>query len=277
LTKARHRLRRERRILSILATVLVVLVMLPFLWLLQMSFKTNAQVFEFPPPIFFQPTLENYASLWETGFKTSFSNSLIVSVASTALSMVLGVPAAYALSRWTSRASRSINLWILASRMAPPIAFTIPYFLVYRHLELIDTLTGLVLIYLTFNLSLVIWMMRPFFDQLPRSLEEAAWIDGADMRQGFLRIILPLSAPGLAATAILCFLFAWNDFFFALILTRTDAMTAPVAVVNFMNYEGWEWGRIAAGGTMIMLPVLVFSLVVRKYLVHGLTGGALKG
>jgi multiple sugar transport system permease protein len=130
---------------------------------------------------------------------------------------------------------------------------------------------------MTFNLSLVIWMMRPFFDQLPRALEEAAWIDGATTAQGFVRIILPLSAPGLAATAILCFLFAWNDFFFALILTRTEAMTAPVAVVNFMNYEGWEWGRIAAGGTMVMLPVLVFSLLVRKYLVHGLTGGAVKG
>ena len=120
-------------------------------------------------------------------------------------------------------------------------------------------------------------MMRPFYDQLPRSLEEAAWIDGATMWQGFHRIILPLSGPGLAATAILCFLFAWNDFFFALILTRTEAMTAPVAVVNFMNYEGWEWGRIAAGGTMIMLPVLIFSFLVRRYLVHGLTGGALKG
>jgi multiple sugar transport system permease protein len=161
--------------------------------------------------------------------------------------------------------------------MAPPIAFTIPYFLVYRHLELLDTLSGLIIIYLTFNLSLVIWMMRPFYDQLPRSLEEAAWMDGATPWQGFTKIILPLSGPGLAATAILCFLFAWNDFFFALILTRTQAMTAPVAVVNFMNYEGWEWGRIAAGGTMIMLPVLAFSFVVRKYLVHGLTGGALKG
>ena len=175
-----------------------------------------------------------------------------------------------------ARGGGTITLWILASRMAPPIAFTIPYFLVYRHLELLDTLTGLIIIYLTFNLSLVIWMMRPFYDQLPRSLEEAAWIDGATMWQGFYRIILPLSGPGLAATAILCFLFAWNDFFFALILTRTEAMTAPVAVVNFMNYEGWEWGRIAAGGTMIMLPVLVFSFVVRRYLVHGLTGGAIE-
>jgi multiple sugar transport system permease protein len=241
-----------------LAVVLALLALAPFLWLLLMSFKTNAEIFRFPPRLLFDATLANYAALWTSEFRSSFSNSLIVSVASTVLSLVIGVPAAYALSRWTGRGGRTITLWILASRMAPPIAFTIPYFLVYRHLELLDTLTGLIVIYLTFNLSLVIWMMRPFYDQLPRSLEEAAWIDGATMWQGFYRIILPL-------------------FFFALILTRTEAMTAPVAVVNFMNYEGWEWGRIAAGGTMIMLPVLVFSFVVRRYLVHGLTGGALKG
>lgn len=268
---------RDRRLVHALAIVLAILALSPFLWLLLMSFKTNAEIFRFPPRFFFAATLDNYAALWTSEFRNSFANSLTVSVASTGLSLLVGVPAAYALSRWTSRGGGAITLWILASRMAPPIAFTIPYFLVYRHLELLDTLTGLVIIYLTFNLSLVIWMMRPFYDQLPRSLEEAAWIDGATMWQGFTRIILPLSGPGLAATAILCFLFAWNDFFFALILTRTDAMTAPVAVVNFMNYEGWEWGRIAAGGTMIMLPVLLFSFVVRRYLVHGLTGGAIKG
>ena len=260
-----------------LAVVLAVLALSPFLWLLVMSFKTNAEIFRWPPRLFFPATLDNYAALWTSEFRTSFANSLVVSVASTFVSLVVGVPAAYALSRWTTRAGGTITLWILASRMAPPIAFTIPYFLAYRHLELLDTLTGLMLIYLTFNLSLVIWMMRPFYDQLPRSLEEAAWIDGATMWQSFYRIILPLSGPGLAATAILCFLFAWNDFFFALILTRTEAMTAPVAVVNFMNYEGWEWGRIAAGGTMIMLPVLVFSFIVRRYLVSGLTAGAIKG
>jgi multiple sugar transport system permease protein len=270
-------LKRERRLLHLLAAVLALMTLAPFLWLLAMSFKTNEQIFRFPPELFWQPTLANYKALWSTEFRGSFINSLSVSTISTVVSLVIGVPAAYALSRWSSRGGGAITLWILASRMAPPIAFTIPYFLAYRHLDLLDTRTGLVLIYLTFNLSLVIWMMRPFFDQLPRSLEEAAWIDGASLWQGFIKIILPLSGPGLAATAILCFLFAWNDFFFALILTRTEAMTAPVAVVNFMNYEGWEWGRIAAGGTMVMLPVLVFSLVVRKYLVHGLTGGALKG
>jgi multiple sugar transport system permease protein len=166
---------------------------------------------------------------------------------------------------------------ILASRMAPPIAFTIPYFLAYRWMDLLDTRTGLVIIYLTFNISLVVWLMRSFFDACPRSLEEAAWIDGASLWQGFVRIVLPIAGPGIAATAILCFLYSWNDFFFALILTRNQAMTAPVAVVNFMNYEGWEWGKIAAGGTMVMLPVLIASVLVRKFLIQGMTAGAVKG
>ena len=267
----------ERRALYALVVVLTLAILFPFLWLLMMSFKTDADIFAWPPRLFFAPTLENYRALWDGEFRDSFGNSAIASVVSTVLAMIAGVPGAYALSRTTMRAEGTLSLLILSSRMAPPIAFTIPYFLVYRHLELLDTLTGLIIIYLTFNLSLVVWLMRSFFDATPRSLEEAAWIDGASLWQGFYKIILPLSGPGLAATAILCFLYSWNDFFFALILTRTEAMTAPVAVVNFMNYEGWEWGKIAAGGTMVMLPVLVFSIVVRKFLIQGMTAGAVKG
>jgi multiple sugar transport system permease protein len=279
LTERRYedRLKWQRRLLYALVIFLVVLIMFPFAWLLQMSFKTDQDIFAFPPRLLFQPTLDNYIALWDSDFRRSFANSAIVSSVSTLLAMLVGVPGAYALSRTTIKAEGQLSLLILASRMAPPIAFTIPYFLVYRHLELIDTLTGLVIIYLTFNLSLVVWLMRSFFDATPRALEEAAWIDGAGLWQGFFKIILPLSGPGLAATAILCFLYSWNDFFFALILTRTEAMTAPVAVVNFMNYEGWEWGKIAAGGTMVMLPVLFFSILVRRFLVHGLTAGAIKG
>jgi multiple sugar transport system permease protein len=139
-----------------------------------------------------------------------------------------------------------------------------------------DTVTGLALIYVTFNLALVIWSMRGFFDAVPRSLEEAAWIDGCGVWSAFLRIALPLAAPGLAATGILCFILSWNDFFFALILTRTQAMTAPVAIVNFMQYAGWEWGKIAAAGVLVMLPVLVFTFLVRAYLVRGLMAGGVK-
>lgn len=272
-----RRARWERAAVHIAVILLVIVVLAPFLWLLQMSVKTQEEIFAFPPKLLSAPTFENYRALWDSTFRRSFANSAAVSVTSTALAMLLGVPGAYALSRARFRSAGQLSLWVLASRMAPPIAFTIPYFLVYRHLGLLDTRTGLVVIYLTFNLSLVVWLMRSFFDATPRLLEEAAWIDGASLRQAFLRIVLPLAAPGLAATAILCFLYAWNDFFFALILTRTEAMTAPVAVVNFMNYEGWEWGKIAAGGTLVMLPVLVFSFLVRNFLVRGLTSGALKG
>ena len=270
-------LRKERKFVYVLVIFLILCVMFPFLWLLQMSVKPDKDIFAFPPKFIFRPTLNHYISLWETDFRRSFSNSAIASVTSTFLSLILGVPAAYALSRARFRHERKIALWVLTSRMAPPIAFTIPFFLIFRYLNMSDTLSGLIIIYLTFNLSLVIWMMRTFFEGVPRSLEEAAWIDGVSVWGGFLRIVLPLSAPGLAATAIFCFLFSWNDFFFALILTRTQAMTAPVAVVNFMNYEGWEWGKIAAGGTMVMLPVVIFSVFVRKYLIRGLTAGAIKG
>lgn len=261
----------------VLTAALMVAVTFPFLWLLLMSVKPDRDILAAPLAVVFRPTLEHYIALWATDFRRSFLNSALAGTGATVLALVIGVPAAYALSRGRFKREESIALWILASRMAPPIAFTIPFFLLYRHAGLLDSLAGLVIIYLTFNLSLVIWMMRTFFDGTPRSLEEAAWIDGASVWQGFLRIVLPLAAPGLAATAIFCFLFSWNDFFFALILTRKQAMTAPVAVVNFMNYEGWEWGKIAAGGTMVMLPVVAFSLIVRNYLVRGLTAGAVKG
>jgi multiple sugar transport system permease protein len=256
------------------ATLLLVVALFPFFWLLQMSFRSNDDIQSLT--LFFRPTLEHYGALRVGQFPRSFTNSVLSSTASTLLSLVIGVPAAYALSRVEFRARRQIALWVLATRMAPPIAFTIPFFLAYRHLELLDTVLGLVLIYLTFNLALVIWMMRTFFDSVPRALEEAAWIDGSSVWGAFLRVALPLAAPGLAATAVLCFIFSWNDFFYALILTRTAAMTAPVAIVNFMQYEGWEWGKIAAGGTLVMLPVVVFSILVRRYLISGLTLGAVK-
>jgi multiple sugar transport system permease protein len=257
--------------------VVLFVVLSPFLWLLQMSFKPNDLILQFPPPLIFKPTLEHYSALLQSAFTASFINSLLSASFSTGLALLFGVPAAYALSRWEGKSKHALGFAILVTRMAPPIAFTIPFFLFYRWIGLLDTVTGLVLVYTTFNLPLVIWMMQPFFEGVPASLEEAALMDGASHRAIFLRIVLPMVTPGIAATAILCFLYAWNDFFFALILTRTAARTAPVAVVNFMNYEGWEWGKIAAGGSLVMAPVLIFSLAVRRYLVSGLTAGAVKG
>jgi multiple sugar transport system permease protein len=277
------RTRRRKPLLVDLLLVAAILALVgvtifPFAWIVQMSLKTELEAFKMPPLLVFLPTLENYFSLLQdNSFFHTFTNSALASTITVVLSMLIGVPAAYALSRSQSKADSSIALWVLATRMAPPIAFAIPFFLIYQKIGLIDTIPGLVLVYLTFNLSLVLWMMRTFFDGLPQTLEEAAWIDGADIPQTFLRIALPLSGPGLATTAIFCFLLAWNDFFFALVLTRSRTMTAPVAIVNFMNYEGWAWGKITAGSVLIMLPVVVFSLLVRKYLIRGLTAGAITG
>ncbi|MHB1133791.1 MAG: carbohydrate ABC transporter permease [Chloroflexota bacterium] len=256
---------------------IIFVTLFPFLWLLQMSLKIEVEAFRMPPKLIFMPTLQNYVDLVDSKFLRYFANSAISSTCTTVLALLLGVPAAYALSRARFGNNATLSIWILFTRMVPPIAFGIPFFMAYRQLGWIDTLHGLVLIYLTFNLSLVVWMMRTFFDGLPRSLEEAAYIDGAGRTEAFLRITLPLAAPGLATTAIFCFLLSWNDFFFSLILTRSSAMTAPVGIVNFMNVEGWEWGKITAGSTLIALPILAISFAVRKYLVQGLTAGAIKG
>jgi multiple sugar transport system permease protein len=259
---------------EVAALALLAVLMFPFLWLVQLAFRPAADVFA--DTLLFTPTLEAFTSLLRGNFARSFGNSLLVSTLSTGLSLAIGVPAAYALTRWNFRGRSQVALWILVTRMAPPIAFTIPFFLAYRWLGLQDTVTGLAIVYLTFNLAIVIWLMQTFFEAVPTALEEAAYIDGCGVWQAFWRVTLPLSAPGLAATAVLCFVFSWNDFFYALILTRTEAITAPVAIVNFLQYEGWEWSRIAAAGTLVMLPVVVFTVLVRKWLVRGLTAGGLK-
>ena len=255
---------------------LLLFTLLPVLWLLQMSFKTGVDAFRMPPLLIFTPTFENYLGLLQERFPKFFMNSVVVSLTTTALSMLLGVPAAYAMARARFRGSAGLRLWILFTRMVPPIAVALPFFLMVRTVGLLDTRLGLVIVYLTFNLGLVVWTMEVFFAGIPPSLEEAARIDGASVLRIFLKVSLPLSAPGLATTAILCFLFSWNDFFFSLVLTRTQAMTAPVGIINFLNYEGWEWGKIAAGGTVVMLPVILFALLVRRYLISGLLTGAVR-
>lgn len=264
-----------RRIGDAFTIVLTLAVLFPFFWLIQVSFRPNEDIFG--SDTLFSPTLEHYRALWKGNFPGSFINSIVTSVSATVLAMLIGVPAAYALSRAQFRASRGIRMWILVTRMAPPVAFTIPLFIAFKFMQLHDTRIGLIIVYLTFSLALVIWMMKPFFDAVPTALEEAAAIDGCSTWRAFFSVTLPLTAPGLAATAVICFIQAWNDFFFALILTRTQASTAPVAIVGFIQYAGWEWGRMAAAGTLVMAPVVIFAILVRRYLVHGLVAGSIKG
>ncbi len=271
----RHASRTERAIVLFVTA----LILFPVLWLLFLSFVPGQDIAGGFGTIGRRFTLENFTSLWDAVFANSFVNSLVVSVVSVVIAIALGAPFAFWLSRahLSARSDFGIGLIILATRMAPPIAFTLPYFLAYRYAEIMDTRIGLILVYVTINLSLVVWTMRTFFDGVPTSIDESAEIDGASRFQTFFEVVLPMSATGLVATTILAFIYAWNDFFFALILTRTEAMTAPVAIVNFLNFEGWEWGKIAAGGVMVMAPVALFSLAMQKYLVKGLSAGAVKG
>jgi multiple sugar transport system permease protein len=269
-----RRKRPGRLVANVMLGLVLLFVLFPIVWLAQMSIRPNEDILGYR--LLFTPTLAHYAALVESQFLHSFVNSIVSSCVSTLVALVIGTPAAYVLSRWRFRARGKIAMWILSTRMAPQITFTIPFFLFFRLVGLNDTVWGLALIYLTFNLALVIWMMQSFFDAVPRALEEAARLDGCGVWGAFLRVTLPLTAPGLAAVAVLCFIFSWNDFFYALILTRTNAMTAPVAIINFMQYEGWEWGKMAAGGTLVMLPVVVFTVLVRRWLVSGLTAGGVK-
>jgi len=250
----------------------------PFVWLCLLALKTPLQAFAMPPLWIFRPTGFNYVDLLQnTDFLRFFGNSIVVAVGTVGLSLLMGAPAAYAFARARFRFGRAAFLWILIIRMAPGMCYVIPFFVIYHRLGLLDTRTALVVLYTVFNLALVIWSMHTFFSEIPLTLEEAARVDGASILQVFTRIVLPLSGPGLAATAILCFLFSWNEFLFALIITRNFSRTAPLAIVNFMAYEGAEWGRIAAGSILVIIPVVLFSFLVRRYLVRGLIVGALKG
>lgn len=271
-------MRPGRAMETVLILVTLGVVLFPIYWMVQMSLKWRLEQFALPPKYLFTPSLANYRELLHGDFMAAFWNSTVVAVWTTAISLLAGAPAAYGLSRLHARAlSARIQFLVLAVRMAPAIVFALPFFLIFRYLHLIDTKLGLVIVYLTFNLPLVIWMLGPYFDALPREIEEASVVDGARPWQTFL-LVLPLVMPGLVAAGINAFLFAWNEFFFALVLTRSRATTGPIAIVNFLNYEsGFEWGKITAGGTLIMLPMILFAITVRKYLVRGIAAGAVKG
>ena len=271
-------MRPGRLVETLLILVTLGVVLFPIYWMMQMSLKWRLEQFALPPKYLFAPSLANYRELLDGDFLAAFWNSTVVALWTTAISLLAGVPAAYGLSRLHARAlSARIQFLVLAVRMAPAIVFALPFFLIFRYLNLIDTKLGLVIVYLTFNLPLVIWMLGPYFDAVPREIEEASVVDGARPGQTFL-LVLPLVMPGLVAAGINAFLFAWNEFFFALVLTRSRATTGPIAIVNFLNYEsGFEWGKITAGGTLVMLPMILFAITVRKYLVRGIAAGAVKG
>lgn len=265
-----------------LLAVAVVVAVAPVYWMLTISIKTEVDQFASPPRWFdFSPTLAHYIDAFSTrSFGSFLLTSAIVAALSTLCAMTIGTLAAYALARFRLPAglNKRLSLWILSTRMFPPIVTAVPLFLMMRDLRLLNTLASLVVVYTAFNLPFVVWMMVGFFRELPRELEEAAMVDG-DSRLGALRrVVLPLAAPGLAATAVFCLIVSWNEFLLALVLTQTEAaMTLPVGIAGRVTQYEIKWGVMSAAGVVAMMPILVFALSVQKYLVRGLSLGAVKG
>jgi multiple sugar transport system permease protein len=255
----------------------IAVVLMPILWLTFMSFRTQLAVFEMPPDLTSGWTFENYLKIAQSPFLRNILNSVIVSTSTTIAALAFGTPAAYAISRHRFKREKLLSFWILAARLALPIGFALPLFNIFVRIGLNNKYPGIVLAYLTFAVPLVIWVLRPFLDNIPVDMEEAATVDGASNWQSFFQIVIPLSAPGLVSVGILTFILTWIEFFYALVFTRGTMMTAPVGIVNFLRYVGWDWGQITSAGVIVMIPVIIFALFTHRYLISGLTSGAVKG
>ena len=245
-----------------------------FVWMILTGLKTGVQNISYPPQFIFSPTLENFRAVFaQYNFFKYLMNSLIVAGLATGLSLLLGLPAAYSIAKY--RQGR-IGILILVARMTPFVSYLLPWYIIFRYLDLIDTYTALTITHLIITLPMVIWLMISFFESVPAELEDAAMIDGCSSLQSFRIIVLPLVRNGIATSAIISFIFSWNQFLFSLILSGPKTKTVPVAVYNFISYGKIDWAGIGAAATLIVLPVSVFAFFVRKSIVQGLTMGALK-
>ncbi len=262
----------------VLAALAVFLSIAPIIYLALTSFKEPELTFAIPPVWNFTPTSQNYQEvLSSTNFDKYFLNSVVTALSTTAIALVLGTLAAYGFSRFRFRGDFWLRMSSLIPQMLPPIAIVVPLYVLFSRLDWIDTRQSLIISYLTFTVPLSIWMMIGFFDDVPVELEEAAMIDGCSRFGALMRASLPLALPGMAATAILAFLYCWNEFLYAVILTGREARTLPVIITSFMTNKSVLWGRIAASGTLVLVPVLIFALIAQRYLVRGLARGAVKG
>lgn len=262
----------------LIGLLLIILFMLfPFYWMVSSSLKSQADLLASPPVFIFKPTLEHYAAIFADEKVTlAILNSFIVAISTTLLALVLGAPAAYALARFDFRGKKDLWFWFISNRMISPIVLALPVYLLARNLNMLDSHIVLILIYLTFNLPIVVWLCTDQFAGIPGELEQAARVDGAGTFTIFARIYLPLALPGLAVSAIFSFIFSWNELLYALILTRRAAQTAPVIATSFMSGYELPWGKIMATGTVIVLPVTIFALLVSRHMIRGLTMGATK-
>jgi ABC-type glycerol-3-phosphate transport system permease component len=262
-----------------LLLVVVLFVLAPLVWLYLSSVKNDIEMYSIPPTLVpHDPSLRNYGQLLiDSSFTSGFLNSVLVALGSTAVALLLCIPAAYAFSRYLWRGLSLVLFLVLVTRMFPPVIFSLPYFIVLQKVLLINTRLGLGLVYLSFQMPLAIWLLDSFFRDVPKEIEEAARVDGLSRTQILLRIVIPLSLPGLAVAAIFAFLLSWNEFLYALILTRTSAaQTIPVVVSGWISIFQILWGKMTAAAGLYVLPALLFISMVQRGMLKGLMKGGVK-
>ncbi len=293
-----------------IVVIYALITIVPLLWIFATSFKSPPDSIAYPPKLVFQPTIEGYCNLFTTrtrqtpeymaslppagnycdevtrkrnmviagpsNFLPRFINSLVIAFGSTFCAVFLGTLAAYGFSRFKVPLVDDLLFFILSTRMMPPIAVAIPIYLMYRELGLSDTAVGMILLYTAVNVSLAVWLLKGFIDEIPREYEEAAMIDGYSRLQAFWKVVLPQATTGIAATAIFCLIFAWNEYAFAALLTSGTAQTAPPFIPQIIGEGGQDWPAVAAGTTIFLVPILVFTILLRKQLLRGITFGAVR-
>ncbi|MCV7501900.1 carbohydrate ABC transporter permease [Micrococcus luteus] len=262
--------------LTLFTWLVAIAFFMPVLWMVLTSFKQEADAASNPPVFFFAPTLDQYAAVLEAGAGQYFLNSVIATAVSTLIVLILAVPAAYAVSIRPVEKTSDVLFFFISTRMLPVVAVIVPIYVVAGRIGVLDNIGTLIFLYTAMNLPLAVWMMRSFFQEVPKEVLEAAQMDGASLLTTLRTILLPMVAPGVAATALLCVIFAWNEFFFALNLTAVNAATVPVMLVSTMTSEGLFLARLSAASVLASLPVVVAGWVAQKQLVRGLSMGAIK-
>lgn len=243
-----------------------------------MSIKQTVDALAMPPVWIFKPTLDNYKSVWGDGRFLKYGlNSLLIALSATFIGVALATPAAYIFARYKPRGTKVMLFGILSTRMIPQVTFMIPFFILFSRIRILDTYPAIIIMHLTIILGFVIWLMRSYFLDLPLELEEAALVDGCTRFQAFIRVVLPIAAPGLATSAIFAFIYSWNEFMYALIVTGTKTKTIPLGVYNWVAWEEVHWGELTSTAILALIPVVIFYFFVQKALVRGLTMGAVKG
>jgi sorbitol/mannitol transport system permease protein len=259
-----------------LAWVVAFIFFFPVLWMILEGFKEETQAASIPPTIFFTPTLSAYQEVLSRDFPPFFINSAIATILSTVLVIVLGLPAAYALAIRPVKKTRDALFFFISTRFLPFAASLVPLYILARNLHLLDNILALIIIYTTINLPLGVWLLRSFLLEIPNDLFEAARVDGAGLYDELVRIILPVVMPGLAATALICLIFSWNEFFYAVNLTSSIAATSPIFLVGFISGRGLFYAKLSAAATLASLPVLLAGFIAQRQLIRGLTMGAVK-